>query len=341
MNDRPDLPGLEAIKARLLNEVAAEFDRDMAEAARLAAKYPNLVLLAAREHAAKVVGPSGADGTTLGNLVDRYLTDGRSPYSKTQFQTRRNYDAMLRRLVEECGNKKLAELKAPEIRRLYETWSAGGEKMAMAHSLATMLRGIVNFGNEVLQDSECERLSVVLHNLRFKVSKSQLMPVTAGHAKAIIIKANAIGMRSIALAQAFQFECKLGQKDVIGEWVPRDEPGISDVIHGNNKWRQGIRYSEIDENLILRHTTSRAQEAVEIDLKLAPMVTEELKRRGALPVSGPVIVYERTGRPYEGFQFRHEWRRVADAAGISKSIKNMSSRSADDGVQTVQKESAR
>jgi hypothetical protein len=139
--------------------------------------------------------------------------------------------------------------------------------------------------------------------------------------------AHKIGLPSIALAQAIQFECSLAQKDVIGEWVPIKEPGTSDVTDGNMKWLRGLRWSAIDQNLILRHTTSRGQNDIEVDLRDAPMVMEEFARfSGKLPKSGPIIIEKGTGRPYRAHQFRRHWREVADAAKIPITIKNMDSR---------------
>jgi hypothetical protein len=68
--------------------------------------------------------------------------------------------------------------------------------------------------------------------------------------------AHKVGWFSIALAQAFQFDLMLRQKDVIGEWVPIDEPSVSDVVSPMGKWVLGLRWSEIDDDLILRHVTS-------------------------------------------------------------------------------------
>ena len=48
--------------------------------------------------------------------------------------------------------------------------------------------------------------------------------------------------------------------------------------------------------------------------------------RAALPAAGPVIVYSETGRPFITYQFRWVWRKVADLAGIPRSVRNMDSR---------------
>jgi hypothetical protein len=264
-------------------------------------------------------------GGSIKELVDRYRADERSPYKKLRYKTRENYNSLLRRIVDDCGTKKLADLNNREIQRLYDGWKEGG-KIAMAHSLATMLRALATFGTSTLEDRECERLSVVLHNMRFRVEKSHSERLTPEHAKAIISKAHEMGLHSIALAQAFQFDCMLQQKDVIGEWVPKSEPGESIVVRDNEKWLHGIRWSEIDKNLILRHATSRGGKPVEVRLSEAPLVKAEFARIGMLPHSGPIIIYEVSGLPYGAAVFRRVWRDVATAAGIPKRIKNMGSR---------------
>jgi len=156
-------------------------------------------------------------------------------------------------------------------------------------------------------------------------------------AEAIRALAPSIGRRSLGLAQAFQFDLMLRQKDVIGEWIPVSEPGLSDVIDRNDKWLRGLRWEEIDKNLILRHTTSKRQKDIDPDLNLAPMVMSELRfmagvsqdallRRDLLPASGPVVVNEFNGLPWRSSEFRRSWRELANAAGVPKNVRNMDSR---------------
>lgn len=128
------------------------------------------------------------------------------------------------------------------------------------------------------------------------------------------------------MAQALQFECGLTQKDVIGEWVPLSEMGSSEILRKKQKWLRGLRWTNIDQNWILRLTTFSGKD-VEIDLKKKPMVMDELsKRGGVLPASGAVVVCETTGTPWAHSTFRVEWRKIADAAKVPKEVKNMDSR---------------
>src|ERR1700730_10360904 len=102
----------------------------------------------------------------MASLANCYRADERSPYRKLHFKTRESYDSLIKRILEDCGDKRLADLKAGDIQQLYDGWTEDG-KMAMAHSLATMLRGLINFGVTKLEHGECERLSIVLHYMRF------------------------------------------------------------------------------------------------------------------------------------------------------------------------------
>ena len=139
----------------------------------------------------------------------------------------------------------------------------------------------------------------------------------------------------------FQFECRLTQKDVIGEWVPNRDPGVSAITDAKyGKWMRGIRWSDIDENFVLRHVTSAQQKEIQIDLRQHGGVMEELRRkadckpheplsRAKLPTSVfPVIAFEETGGPYHGHQFRRVWRTIADAAQVPKNVENRNSRMA-------------
>ena len=67
-----------------------------------------------------------------------------------------------------------------------------------------------------------------------------------------------------------------------------------------------------------------------MDLNRYPLVGRELRakiaREGELPQRGPVIVCEKTGRPWIANEFRRWWRKIADDVGVKKTIKNAASR---------------
>jgi hypothetical protein len=263
---------------------------------------------------------------SVSELLRIYREDKRSTYQTLRFKTRQHYDSMFKRLLEDCGPTNLADLNAIEITRLHEGWAADG-KIAMGHAMIATLRIIVNFGATTLENDECVRLSVILRNMRFASARSRTEHLTREQVLRFIEVAHEMNLDSVALAQAIQFGTPLGQKDVIGEWVPQSEEGDeSDITDGDMKWLRGIRWSEIDKEWVLRHPASRDGETIEVRLAEAPLVMVEFNRRGKRRATGAVIVDYETGLPYRAWEFRRLWRMVADAAGIPKGVKNMDTR---------------
>lgn len=271
--------------------------------------------------------PAGGvyDGT-IGSLMMAYKTDPDSPYrSKIRYASRKHYDALMELIRREHGDVALAELKGRTLLRWHQDWSKDG-KVAVAHAKIGMLRTLFSFGTTMLEDDECEKLSAILSKMRFPMPKPRTERLTAAQANAIRAKAHEMGRPSVALAQAFQFELMLRQKDCVGEWVPLSEPGVSDVQHKGYKWLRGIRWEEISKDLVLHHITSKRQKPITVNLRNAPMVMEELGRLPQIPANGPVVVSEFDGLPWTGEEFRRWWRLLADACGIPKTVRNMDSR---------------
>lgn len=270
--------------------------------------------------------PITYDGTMLG-LIRCYQTDQDSSYQGLRYRTRQSYDSYLRRIEKDCGDVRIADIDARMLKRWHEGWVKSG--VSMAHSLVGIVRTLTTFGATLLKCKDCRELKVTLSDMRFKNSTPRTERLTADHVIAIRAKAHEKGMPSLALAQAFQFDCILRQKDVIGEWVPLSEPGpLTALIDGNEKWMRGLRWEEIDDDLVLQHTTSKRLKDHEVDLKLAEMVLEEIRLQfpNGLPEAGPVIVSEKTLLPWDAPEFRRQWRIVATAAGVPKHIYNMDSR---------------
>lgn len=294
--------------------------------------------------------PSAFDGT-VESLVSCYKFDRDSPFQKLRYGSRKNYGHFLKRIIEDHGGERVAELKSREMLRWYEDWASNG-KIPMAHSLMRAWRTVLSFGLTILDDDDCARLATRLRAMRFPMGKPRESILTADQATTIRAKAHARNLPSMALAQAIQFEGMLRQRDIIGEWVPSAEPGPSFAEHAGKKWQRGVLWSEIDSNLVLSHVTSKRQKRVEIRLLGAPMVVEELKRRfpgciteehthdpvthkpkivliphrELLPAFGPIVVFEPTDRPYSAVHFRELWREIATECGIPKTIRNQDSR---------------
>jgi hypothetical protein len=222
----------------------------------------------------------------------------------------------------------------------HKKWTEGG-KLAVGKAFIGQLRALFSHG-VWLEDSESQRLCEVLDRKRFKPIQPRKVGMTSEQARAIRAKAKEVGYFSIALAQAFQYELMMRQKDVIGDWVPKAEAKQKAYLEGDGRvWIDGLRWEEIDDQFILRHPTTARERKIEVDLKRAPMVYMEISRyammyftkkplsdirRSDLPASGPLIRCEATALPWEGKDFRRKWRKLADIAGVPRSIKNMDSR---------------
>jgi hypothetical protein len=261
----------------------------------------------------------------LGKLIDAYRTDSVSGYQKLRYHVRRKQRTLLKRIKRRHGRTKLSKIKARTLLGWHAEWSEGG-RLSNGHAFVKKLRTVFGFGLTILEDKQCKRLRVVMNAMRFPAAQPRKEQITAEQAEAVRVTAHEMGLHSIAMAQAFQFEVMLRQKDVIGEWVPKNEPGETDVFHKGLKWLRGLRGDEIDARMVLRHITSKRQKPIEVDLSEAPMILAEFGRFiGCLP-AGPLIVCEHTGRAWKDDEFRRKWRIVANAAGIPKNVWNMDSR---------------
>jgi hypothetical protein len=262
---------------------------------------------------------------TIGNLFEFYHSNPKSPYFEKRYSSRRNSDSLTKHILADLKDTKIADITEADVRQCHEQWMARvaskgkGDGVSMAHALITQLRIVVNYGAKELKDSDCLHLSFILRNLRLKaVPPKRSAQLNESQVKAIIAAAHKMGWHSIALAQAIQFEWELGQKNIIGEWVPISEKGQSEITRDGLKWLYGLRWNEIDGNFVLTHTSSQTLETVTINLKSKTLVVDELKRfHNPRKTSGAMIVHDQTGLPWQNFTFRATWREIAREAGVS------------------------
>jgi hypothetical protein len=269
-------------------------------------------------------------GYTLKALIELYRTDPDSRFQNLQYQVRVKQGRMLDRMSRGHGHHQLRSVKARTLLAWHKAWASGG-RIATAYEMVARLRALFNFGFTMLEDRECQRLLEILRESRFRSLGPRLVQLTAEHVRQIRITArDHFGWQSIALAQALQFELMLSQKDVIGEWVPVGEPGESDVVLDGQKWLRGLRWSNIDHNLILRHAAGSGGRPIEVDLRTAPMIIEEFRffgqgMRSIIGTPGPIVINEVTGMPWSTSEFRRKWRLVAKKAGVPDIVKNRDS----------------
>jgi hypothetical protein len=156
--------------------------------------------------------------------------------------------------------------------------------------------------------------------MEFEAPKSRTQQVEFHHASAFIAKAHELGEHGLARAQAFEFELMMRQTDVIGKF--EDRRNLPEVL----EWVNGLRWDEITEDRILVHSTSKNKQDVAHDLNESPLIRAELDLFPILPRLDPMIVDDKTGRPFEYREFAQRWRRVARLAGIPDDVWNRDSR---------------
>ncbi len=272
---------------------------------------------------------------TLKELIELFRTDPYSSFLRLRHDVRVKNGRLLTRIEREHGHIQLREVRTRTLLAWHGEW-LDGDKVAIAHALISQLRVMFGFGAVFLEDRECHRLHNTLRTMRFEKPSRRDRTMTREQAVAHRVEAHRRSWDYMALAQALQFELMLGQRDVIGEWVPLSEPDSSDVVIPKGKWINGLRWEEIDQNLILHHASGKRRKKIHADLKLAQMVLEELAlltrtpikklNRDVLPATGPVILCEVTGWPYLTAEFRRKWRIVAREAGIPDDLTNSDSR---------------
>jgi hypothetical protein len=78
--------------------------------------------------------------------------------------------------------------------------------------------------------------------------------------------------------------------------------------------------------MVLRKVHIKTGFPVEHDLKLHPMVLEEIAKVPSEKRIGPMIIAETTGEPYKHRNFTQRWRMIANKAGLPKGVWNMDAR---------------
>jgi hypothetical protein len=264
------------------------------------------------------------DGT-IGSLIAIYETDEDSPYRRFPRSSRTPIHYQLRKLRLVAGMRRLDQLNGIDFRRWHRAFkeptnrSRGRERVSNAAQLIKRIRAVLSFGME-LGIPDALRLRQILSFMEFEAPKSRTQQIKFDQATAFIAKAHELGEHGLARAQAFEFELMMRQTDVIGKF--EDGKDLPDVL----EWVNGLRWQDITEDRILVHTTSKNQRDVPHDLNEYPLVRAELDRFPILPQVGPVIIDDKTGKPFDYRDFAPRWRRIARLAGIPDDVWNRDSR---------------
>jgi hypothetical protein len=275
----------------------------------------------------------GYNGTikSLGRL---FLTDEEgSPYFGMKWNSQAHLDKSLKIVTATVGDRQVGKLLGPDFKRWHKNWGepkepGGKPRPWRARHCMDATRCIIAYGVTCGYD-DCLRGDTILSKLRFTKPPARSSKLSLEYVNAIRSVARDMGLDSIALGTVLQFELTLRQKDVIGEWEPAPlaEGGI---LFKGRRWVNGLLWSDIDTDMVLRvkptKTFKRHRIEIEFDLKLYPLIMEEIAIVPSERRVGPMIVSEHTGEPYKNRTYTQTWRRVADAAGVPRNIWNMDAR---------------
>lgn len=271
----------------------------------------------------------GYDGT-IKSLARLFQTDKEgSPFFGLKWNSQTHIEKCLKLVVATVGDRQIRKLLGADFRRWHKNWAAPKEpeerpRPWRAKHCMDAVRWIVAYGVTCGYE-DCRRADTILGKLRFPTPPARRSRMMLEHVTGIRQAGHAMDRGSVALATVLQFELSLRQKDVIGEWepAPLSEGGI---LHMGTRWTSGLQWSDIDSAMVLRKTHTKTGAYVEFDLKLYPAVLEEIERVPREKRIGPMILSEETGEPYKHRTFTQTWRKVANKAGVPKTVWNMDAR---------------
>ncbi|KQV83648.1 hypothetical protein [Rhizobium sp. Root1220] len=274
--------------------------------------------------------PAPSYDGTIKSLSRLFQTNDDSPFLSIKWNSRKNILQSLVIIEKTVGARHLSKLLGPDFKRWHTTWAEPKETgkpprpWRAKHAIDTV-RQLVSYG-VTLGYEDCFRADTILGKIRFKTPPARTSVMTIEHVNAVRTAAHAVGRQSVALATVLQFELAMRQKDVVGEWEPTDDADEGGITYRNTRWVNGLVWSDIDSDLVLRKTHIKTGLPVEHDLRLHPAVLEEIERVPVEKRIGPMIISESTGVPYKNRKFSERWRIVANEAGIPKSVWNMDAR---------------
>lgn len=258
--------------------------------------------------------PTTGNGTVR-DLSRAYQTGKASPFQRVRPTTQRLYDHELRLIEKICGERIVANITADDVVDLYNE-ARGEDHIRRAQGFIKRIRDICKFG-KITNFPGARDLYEILSAMRFETPARRTSVLTFDMATSIIAKAHKLGTPSIALAQAIQFETGLRQTDVIGQWTGKGEDA---------RWHSGLVWQQIGTDGVLSLSTSKTGATVTHDILKMPLVKAEIDRIEKDRRIGPLIIDERSGRPYLHTEFSKQWRKVANAAGVPSTVWNRDSR---------------
>jgi hypothetical protein len=270
---------------------------------------------------------------TVAWLCDAFETDRDSPIHGLRRDTQLFYAGKLSIIKDTVGTRRIDTVTGADVRRWFKQWARFDEATntyvnhRRGYACIQTLRRIIGYGCE-LRDHDALELANVLAHMQFKVPAARKLRPSYEQVVAAREAAHKAGRSSIALAIVLQFDLALRQKDVIGEWVKDKGEAREGVTDGAWRWQMGLTFAHIGADMVLRKPTSKSNGAsVAVhDLNAYPDVLAEMLLISKERRIGPVIIDEKSGKPWRRSHFSRTFRKIATAAGWPKELWNMDSR---------------
>lgn len=277
--------------------------------------------------AKRTTGQNQAQLYSIPWLIHRYQTDPTSPYHNLKAKTRDGYDAMCK-IIEKALDKQRIDprreygayrprITGHEVRKWHADCAAPGAsgkpRPARARYMIVVLRILASYAVEIGVPG-AEDFRRVLSTVRFKVGLARTSAPTRAQVVAIAKKALELDYRSIAITTLAQFELTERRISIIGEW----EAG---------QWRPGWVWQGISADWVVTYTQNKVGRVERaFDLRETPALLELLQSVLEDQRVGPVVICERTGKPWRYRHYISAFRKVARAADIPDDVWSMDMR---------------
>jgi hypothetical protein len=283
---------------------------------------------------------------TLGSALALYTTDPESKYQRLKPSSRHPYDIYLAKLAKEYGDRRVDALTGRDIKVWFRTWRepaalGSAPQLARAAMVLCVLKAALSHG-ALCGHKDCAGLIAMIREGDFAQPQPRDLAPTVEIVEKARGAAHDLGHARAALAFALQFETTARQWDVIGEWIPLDDPRPSALIRGARKWI-GPTWSAIGADNVFRLRPTKTERTtgamMAVDLSLCPMVAAELAKIPRDERTGPLIVDPATGLPYEHRRFQRLWKAIREKVDLDPKLWNRDLRAG--GITEAQSAGAR
>lgn len=264
---------------------------------------------------------------TIAWLIDRFLTDEHSPFHAKTEGTRQSYGWECKRIRETVGDRRIDPklvsgvlvpgIVGQDIRNWHHKWGHPKDRPptpSRARHCIMMFRSIISYGVEIGVPG-AEELLGRLRAMRFASPAARTKAPTYEQVDAIVNKAETMGLRSIAIATLAQYELIERRVNIIGQ----RQRGI---------WQDGWVWENVSPDWVIRYfQTKKGRVLREYDLKPVQRLLGLMQETPKEDRTGPIIICEATGKPWELRRYQATFRKIARAAGVADDVQSMDMRS--------------